>query len=167
MSSRLRGSALAALALTAFACSDGAGVTRALDTAPRACVPIETASPASSRVDLYLAEWAIDAIGALQEGTVQLRTHNDTEVAHRLALVRLGAPVNFANSKAGFLDVDNLPAEAWVGEVAAGGPGQSCTTTVDVTPGDYAVFCVVVDPGLGVRARHWSNGMVRKFHVQA
>lgn len=152
--------ALAALIGVAFKLDDqqgNAGATQAA-TPPGASVAQPTPpAPASGALKVNMSDYTFtppDPTAAA--GKVKITAPNDGQVVHELVLAKTNAdPSQLPTTSDGSVDEEQLNSP---GEIADVAPGAAKSTTLDLKPGNYVMFCNV--PG------HYAAGMYGTLTVK-
>ncbi len=140
----------------------GSGSASGVTAEEADCEPVgeELEDEATATVEIELVDHAIEpGVLEVEPGVTTFVTENEGEEAHELAFLPGGGPVPLLAD--GSPDEGAL-AEAGAFELEAYGPGQTCSITVDLEPGEYTLFCVV--EGEDGRT-HLSKGMVAQLTV--
>jgi uncharacterized cupredoxin-like copper-binding protein len=123
-----------------------------------------TETDAVAEVQVTLEEWKITADTAtVAAGAVRFETTNTGEDDHELVLVKGAKPEQLSITADG-LDEEALPAGAEVlGEIEGFPGGETCEGTFELTAGDYALVCNIVEES--EHEAHAQLGMVTAFTV--
>jgi uncharacterized cupredoxin-like copper-binding protein len=123
-----------------------------------------TEADAVAEVHVTLDEWKIEAgPDTVAAGAVTFETTNVGEDDHELVLVK-GAKPDQLSVTADGLDEAALPAGAEVlGEIEGFPGGEECEGTFELTAGDYALVCNIVEAS--EHEAHAQLGMVTAFTV--
>ncbi|MDP2480192.1 MAG: hypothetical protein Q8W51_03195 [Candidatus Palauibacterales bacterium] len=139
-------------ALTAAAVGAGPSTTN-----PAAAVRADSAGP--EHVTIVATDYAFQAPDSIRAGLVDLRLVNDGRQAHQAWLLRL----DDGKTMQDFLDATRF--EPWMVDVGgpnAVGPGSRASATLILSPGNYVVICLMLDP----KGRsHLALGMKRALRV--
>jgi uncharacterized cupredoxin-like copper-binding protein len=155
-------------ALLLGACSSDDGDDEAApagDTAEAACEIVGgTDADAAAEVHVVLDEWTIKAdTTTVAAGNVLFEATNEGEDDHELVLVKGAKPAELTITEEG-LDEDALPEGAEVlGEIEGFPSGETCAGTFELTAGDYALVCNIVEES--EHEAHADEGMVTAFTV--
>lgn len=124
------------------------------------------ATTAAKAVDVTLSEFQVRATPAAVTGpSVKLVVHNKGTLTHELVLVRTdGSPLPLAAD--GSVDEDALPEGAFIGELEDLRPKVKATLKADLVPGDYLVFCNIVEDTDGTMVNHYGSGMSTSITVR-
>jgi hypothetical protein len=122
-----------------------------------------TTDPAATVVEVALGEYTIDAAPAsVPAGPVAFRATNDGLVPHELMIVRWdGDPGAIPANVYGVVERDPL-GDALRGRIRAVPLGETCSGTVTLEAGSYALVCSLVDDGT---SPHYPQGMYATFTV--
>jgi hypothetical protein len=146
---RSAAASVAAIVLLAIAgCSDPAGV-----------------GPVANVITIHGSDFTYDAPASIPAGLTTVKFVNDGPALHQAQIVRLDSGKTMADLKTALAASNQLP--AWI--VQLGGPnavdpGLTANATLELSPGNYALLCVVNVPG-GVP--HFMKGMVQPLTVVA
>jgi uncharacterized cupredoxin-like copper-binding protein len=133
--------ALAAISLTAGACSSGSGSKGS------------TGSKGAETVKVGLSEYSISPdIQSVKAGDVTFDVANEGTMAHEMVLIKTDVPPTHLPMEKG-----EASEAGSVGEVSDLPAGESGTLTVHLDPGHYVMICNL--PG------HYSAGMRTEFTV--
>jgi uncharacterized cupredoxin-like copper-binding protein len=123
-----------------------------------------TETDAVAEVHVTLDEWTIEAEPTkVAAGAVRFETENVGEDDHELVLVK-GAKPDQLTITADGLDEKALPAGAEVlGEIEGFPGGEECSGTFELTKGEYALVCNIVEDD--EHEAHAQMGMVSAFTV--
>lgn len=128
---------------------------------PEATVP-EPAAP--QVVEIATSDFAFTAPDTIQAGPVTFRMLAGGQVFHHAQLMRLDAGHTFADFVA-VMGAPEASVPAWahfVGGPNGADPGASAETTMHLTPGAYALICVIPGPD---GKPHLALGMGRSLTV--
>lgn len=123
------------------------------------------ATPGAGEVSFTATDYQLSGPETISAGLVRVRLINKGERAHQVAFLKLAESRTAADvvsaRKAG--TVGDIPAFAsWAGGVNVIDPGLESAATVALTPGTYAVVCLVPDKNL---EPHLLRGMIRPLTV--
>ncbi|MDP8962034.1 MAG: hypothetical protein M3N32_10530 [Actinomycetota bacterium] len=149
-------------ARTGSATHGGQGATA---TRVAACEPVGDPSTASEKIDVVLDEWSVQAPERVAAGRVTFTAQNAGEEPHELVIVRADDPGALPVDEQGAVDEEKLPPDALVGEIEAFPSGESCQGTFDLPPGEYVLFCNIVEQHEGEQLVHYQLGMRTKLTV--
>jgi uncharacterized cupredoxin-like copper-binding protein len=123
-----------------------------------------TETDAVAEVHVTLDEWKIEVdTDTVAAGAVRFDTTNAGEDDHELVLVKGAKPDQLSITAEG-LDEAALPAGAQVlGEIEGFPGGEECEGTFELTAGDYALVCNIVEES--EHEAHAQLGMVTAFTV--
>jgi len=186
---RRRLAALSAVAVLTFAltaCKDDGGSVRTIDdgsgsesgsasaggsasgSAAAECEPVGDISTATTTVDAELFEFGIEPeVDEVPAGTIGFVADNIGAEAHELVVVKADSIDSLPTDEDGAVDEEALdPDQELIGEIKAFPAGQTCEGTFDLEPGDYVLFCNIVEvqPD-GTVESHFAKGMATTFAV--
>jgi uncharacterized cupredoxin-like copper-binding protein len=148
---------LGGMALAAVLCACGAeGEARTVEAA---------AALAPREVTITARDYGFEAPATLPAGLTAIRMVNDGPELHHVQLVRLEAGKTVEDVRR-FAEKPG-PFPAWmhfVGGPNASVPGKSSVGAVELTPGEYALVCIIPSPD-GVP--HLMKGMIQPLRVTA
>lgn len=145
--------ALVALGATAF-------LNR--NSRPRDPAPVPTATPALRVIDVAASNYAFDAPDSVPAGAVTFRLTNHGPELHHLVIVPLPEGKTVSDLMA---ESEGEHTPAWarpVGGPNAVDPGSHNETSVELTPGRYAMVCIIPAPD---GMMHLKKGMAHEFTV--
>ncbi len=134
--------------LFSSACSDAAG--------PR---------PVANVITIHGMDFSYDAPATIPAGMTTVNFVNDGPSLHQAQIVRLDSSKTISDLKAALGQPGPLP--GWLVELGgpnAVDPGLTANATLNLSPGNYALLCVVNVPG-GIP--HFVKGMVQPLTVTA
>lgn len=121
------------------------------------------ATAPAADVTVGLADYAFTVKGALTAGKHTIKVENSGPQPHEIEIVRL-APGKTMKDLASWMDKPNGPPPAnAIGGVDAIAPGITAYSTVDLTPGNYLMLCLIPDGKDG--KPHVEHGMMKEFKV--
>ena len=163
MSGPMRGIvALAGAALLVSACSTADSAEEASADAVSALS--QEAPPTVNVVEVAGMDYAFEAPEEIDAGWTTFHFTNRGPEAHHLTLMRLEDGHTVADVVAAFRDQKPLTGIATaVGGPNAPMPGADANATVNLTPGEYALVCVIPSPD-GIP--HMFKGMVKPIRVR-
>jgi hypothetical protein len=136
-----------------------------------------TAAPAKqpalpqAKATVSLNDFAFTGLPSLSSGKVTLQVTNNGKQPHEMPVVRLkgitGAQLKqilSAPPTPGQAPPPGPPPFEGAGGLQAISPGATAWTTLDLTPGEYALVCFVPDPASG--KPHVALGMISTFTVK-
>jgi hypothetical protein len=154
--------ALAGAVLLVSACSVADSAEEA--SAEPASAPAQEAPAAVNVVDVAGMDYAFEAPEEIDAGWTTFRFANRGPEAHHLTLMRLEDGHTVADVVAAFRDRKPLTGIATaVGGPNAPMPGADASATLNLTPGEYALICVIPSPD-GIP--HLFKGMVKPIRVR-
>lgn len=112
----------------------------------------------------YIAtDFAFHGPAQVPAGVVTIRLANKGKEFHQLQLVRLAGGKTVADFASAMKDHGPPPEwAAWVGGPTAAQPGSEVNSTQMLSPGQYAVLCLIPSSDL---VAHSTKGMVASLHV--
>lgn len=119
------------------------GSASASGTAEAECSPVNSdlTAEADSQIDIQASDYAFTPSAVeVETGVISFEMENAGAEAHELAFLPGGGEVPF--TEGGHPDED-ASAAAGAFELEAFGPGQTCSATYEIEPGDYTIFCIV------------------------
>ena len=123
------------------------------------------AAPAANVVTVHARDFAYSAPSTIPAGLTTFNLINDGPALHQVEIIRLDSGRTVANLEAELAKPDVPPSWAvFTGGPNAPDPGKEANATLELTPGNYAMICLVDMPG-GVP--HFAKGMVHPFTVTA
>ncbi len=129
-----------------------------------ACEPVGDPSTASTRVDVTLDEWSVQVPQPrVAAGRVAFTAQNVGKQPHELVIVRADDPGALPVDQQGAVEEEKLPPGALIGEIEAFPSGETCQGTFDLPPGEYVLFCNIVDQHEGQQHVHFKLGMRTKL----
>ncbi len=132
-----------------------------------ACVPGDTAG-ADTTVAVDLVEWAVrPEVAEVPAGTIAFVASTEHAAEpHELVIVAGDDPEGLPVDADGAVDESGLPEGALVGEIEAFPAGTTCEAAFDLAPGDYVLFCNIVETEEdGTVEAHYAEGMTTSFTV--
>jgi uncharacterized cupredoxin-like copper-binding protein len=141
--------------------TDSAAVTQAAAPA----TPAAAYDPTSRVATVIAKDFAFEAPDSLPAGWTTFRMLNEGTNLHHAVLFRLDGGKTIADAQAALKVPGPLP--AWLIEVGgpnAPNPKAESNATIDLKPGDYAMFCFIDIPE---KTPHFMKGMVRPLKVTA
>jgi plastocyanin len=121
----------------------GSASGSASGTAAAECIPVnpDMEADADTTVEIELVDFAFNPSDVeVEAGVVTFQVTNSGSERHELAFLPGGGEVPMTED--GAPDEEALLA-AGAFELEAFGPGQTCTATYDLAPGEYTMFCIV------------------------
>jgi pyruvate/2-oxoglutarate dehydrogenase complex dihydrolipoamide acyltransferase (E2) component len=130
------------------------------------CVPVGDGT--GTQVFVGLTEWRVEVDPAsVPPGKTTFRVNNEGREVHELVVVKGDRPEALP-VKDGAVDEDALPPGALIGEVEGLKSGGVCPGTFDLQPGQYLLFCNIVEKEKDGRLEsHYERGMRTAFTVAA
>ncbi|MFN2557581.1 MAG: hypothetical protein ABR592_12090 [Nitriliruptorales bacterium] len=138
-------------------------------TGAAACVPVGDPASATSAMAVTLDEWSVrTAQPQVAAGRITFNVENIGAEPHELVIVRAtGDPGALPVDQEGAVDEQQLPPDALIGEIEAFPARTNCQGTFELSPGEYVLFCNVVDRHGGEQHVHYRLGMHTKLTVGA
>lgn len=149
----------------------GSGSGSASGVAAAECVYVGNSEEApTSVVVATLSEFAIELdrteVGG---GTVEFVTHNQGEEPHEIVVAQFdGDPAELPVADDGTVDEEAVEAEggAVIGEIEGFPGSQTCSTSFDLEPGAYVIFCnILEEEESGEMEAHYAEGMTTALTV--
>jgi uncharacterized cupredoxin-like copper-binding protein len=138
--------------------SSGAG-----QAAPAADVPAAATAAPAAQVTITATDYKLDVPATLTAGPVSFRLVNSGKELHQAQIVRLEQGKTMADLTTAMKHEGPPPSWlSFVGGPNGIAPGQEATTIAALTPGKYAMICLIPSPD-GVP--HMMKGMVQPFEV--
>jgi len=132
------------------------------------CVPVGDIATADVVIPTDLREWAVTPeTDSAAAGAIGFATENTGAESHELVVVRADSIDSLPTDADGAVDEEALsPDQELVGEVEAYPSGDACDGTFTMDPGDYVLFCNLVETGPdGTVEAHFAEGMATTFTV--
>jgi hypothetical protein len=124
-----------------------------------------TPPPPPASVTIHANDFSFDAPTSIPAGITTVHLVNDGPGLHHALFVRLDSGKTVADLLASLKTLRALPAwVTYVGGPTVPDPGKESVATLDLTPGNYAIICILDVPG-GVP--HYMRGMYRALTVTA
>ncbi len=156
--------ALLAVAAVLCACSPKGTANQNAGTAAGS-VSQASFDPATRIATIHAKDFAFDAPDSISAGWTTFHFVNDGPNLHHLQIVRLGSGKTVQDFEAALKNPGPPPAWAvFVGGPNAPNPGAESDAELKLTPGRYALICMVDFPA---HVPHFAKGMVRPFTVTA
>jgi hypothetical protein len=117
-------------------------------------------------MDVALSEFEVEAEPtSVAAGTIEFVTTNSGEEPHEIVIAKFeGDPSTLPVGEDGSVDESKLPDGAVIGEIEGfSGGGKICAAAFDLTPGQYALFCNIVEAE--EHEAHYGMGMFTTFTV--
>lgn len=166
---RILGAVGAAAAVALCACSQKEAAKPDTSKPAQAGAPASQASfdPATHVAVVHTKDFAFDAPDSVTAGWTTFKLMNDGPNFHHIEFVRLdsGKTVQDLIPALDAMVKGEGPPPAWMLLMAgpnAPDPGAESDATANLTPGNYAIVCMVDIPG---RVSHFDKGMVRALKV--
>lgn len=145
---------------TATGARTGSATHGGTATSVAACETVGDPATASAKIDVTLDEWLVQTAERVAAGHVTFTAQNLGEEPHELVIARAaGDPGALPTDEQGAVDEEKLPPGARVGEIEAFPSGTSCQGTFELPPGDYVLFCNIVEQHGGEQHVHYQLGM--------
>lgn len=147
-----------------------AGTTPNLDVSPSealgslagpeiACEPTGTELPASATVDVTISDGEIDLdTDEVPAGIVRFNVDNAGDEPHEMLLVFSADAGSLPVDDDGGVDESLITDNTLRGEVPMFPPGETCPGVFDLPPGEYVIFCNVVEPAGQPNESHFESG---------
>lgn len=129
---------------------------------PRDSAPIPLAGPAPRVIDVTATNYAFASPDTIEAGNVTFRFANHGQEWHHLVLVALPEGKGIGDIVSGTVGEEFPTWMKPVGGPNALDPGAQGETTVSLTPGHYAMICVISSAD---KVMHMKKGMAREFVV--
>jgi hypothetical protein len=113
------------------------------------------------QVEARLSEFLVDFPGGneIDAGTVTLEADNIGSETHEFVVVRADSAESLPTDADGAVNEDEVPAADQLGEVEDIAAEDQGSLEVDLDPGNYVVFCNIVEEEGGVTVSHFAEGM--------
>lgn len=121
-----------------------------------------TAPPASD-MSVTLSDYSFTMNGTLTAGKHTLKVENKGPQNHELELLRLLPGKTMDDVKKFFVTFEGAPPVNGLAGVAVESPGMTGYVMLDLTPGNYVLYCFVPDAKDG--KMHAEHGMVKAFTI--
>lgn len=147
-----------------------AGTTPGLEVSPSealgslagpeiACEPTGTELPASTTVNVTISDGEIDVdTDEIPAGIVRFNVENAGEEPHEMLLVFSADAGSLPVDDDGGVDESLITENTVRGEVPMFPAGETCPGVFDLPPGEYVVFCNVVEPAGQPNESHFESG---------
>lgn len=166
---RILGVLGAAAAAALCACSQKEAAKTDTAAPAQAGAPASQASfdPTTHVAVVHAKDFAFDAPDSVTSGWTTFKLMNDGPNFHHIEFARLdsGKTVQDVGAALDAIMKGQGPPPAWLVMMAGPNvpnPGAESDGTVNLTPGNYAIFCLVDVPG---HVEHYSKGMIRALKV--
>lgn len=126
-----------------------------------ACEPVGDPADADSTVEVELDEWSVSAPDTIAAGTVDFEATNVGDEPHELVIVRAESLDDLPRDADGEPDEDAVAEEDFIGEIEPFPAGETCNGVFDLDPGNYVLYCAIVEEHDGEPVSHFQNGMNR------
>ncbi len=146
---------------TAAAPAETTTLAPAETTAAASTETTAAASEAGGTLAVELVEWEVKAPAELGAGSFTVEVTNAGDFAHELLLVAGDGYASLPLDSRGTVDETQLAAGALLGETGRLDSGASASFTVDLTAGDYVLFCNIGGGGQS----HAERGQVLEITV--
>jgi hypothetical protein len=145
------------------------GLTSAVPTEPAggeslageavSCDPTSTELEPAATVQVEIRDGAISVdTDRVSAGTIRFEVTNAGDEPHELIVVRADGPDALPPGSTGGVDESAIEEGTRYGEVGTFPAGETCPGVFDLIPGDYVLFCNVVEPDAGPNAGHFERG---------
>ncbi|MCZ7529961.1 MAG: hypothetical protein M5U31_06220 [Acidimicrobiia bacterium] len=131
-------------------------------------MPVGDIATADTVIATDLREWAItpetDSVAA---GSIGFATENTGAESHEMVVARAPSIESLPTADDGAVDEAAFSGDQeLIGEVEAYPAGDACDGTFDMDPGDYVLFCNLVETEPdGTQVSHFAEGMATTFTV--
>jgi len=123
---------------------------------------------ADTVVEVDLPEWdVVPEVDEVPAGRIGFIASTEGSVdPHELVVVKGDDPEALPTDERGAVVEEELPEGAFIGEIEAFPPGQTCQGAFDLEPGNYVLFCNLVEEEAdGTIEAHYAEGMTTSFTV--
>jgi len=127
-----------------------------------ACAPKATPPAGPNVVTVVAIDYAFAVPDTLPAGLTTLRLANGGQEPHHMVLMRIAEGKTLADFQAMVMDTKIPDWISFPGSPGAVAPGDTSTTTQELTPGQYVMACYVSSPD---GKMHVEKGMVRPLVV--
>ncbi len=119
-------------------------------------------------VVLRFSDWQIEreGKGPIPAGDVTFRLINEADRRHEFVIVRLDRRQTRPSLVEGRLDEEQFPEEQRVTEIDEIPPHGEVRTRLHLSPGDYLIFCNIVEREHERIINHFGNGMHTHLQVR-
>jgi uncharacterized cupredoxin-like copper-binding protein len=163
MSSASQLSTLLCLAGVLGACRSDRPSSGSEQAAPAADVPAVAPAAPAAQVTITATDFKLDVPATLTAGPISFRLVNSGKELHQAQIVRLEQGKTIADLKTAMKHEGPPPSWlSFVGGPNGIAPGHEATTIAALTPGKYAMICLIPSPD-GVP--HLAKGMLQEFEV--
>ena len=120
----------------------------------------------AKKVGVALQEYkVIPDTGDVKSGEVTFETENVGGSTHEFVVVRAADAESLPTAADGAVDEEQIEAADQIGEIEDIEPKAKESVTFDLDPGDYVMFCNVVDDESDPPISHFQKGMSAQFTV--
>jgi hypothetical protein len=140
------------------------GMAKPLAVVAKKATPTETTADPLPDVRVTLTDYDFTLSRPLTAGHHVVRVTNTAAQAHELFLARLAPGKTTQDALTWIEKMQGPPPLQPLGGIAGLGTGQSNDIAVDLTPGEYGLFCFIPDAKDG--KPHVAHGMVKKITVR-
>jgi uncharacterized cupredoxin-like copper-binding protein len=140
------------------------GMAKPLTVVAKKNTPVRTSAAAAPDVKVTLSDYDFKLSRPLTAGHHVVRITNTASQAHELFFARLAPGKTTQDALAWIEKMQGPPPLQPLGGIAGLGTGQSNDFAVDLTPGEYGLFCFIPDAKDG--KPHVAHGMVKKITVR-
>ena len=117
-------------------------------------------------VSVALTEWSVTPEPRAASGSVvEFEAVNNGTEPHELVVVRTPSISALPKADDGSVDEEALGERDFIGEIEPFPAGEECHGTFRLAPGDYALFCNIVEQEDGEEVNHFTEGMRTMFRV--
>ena len=131
---------------------------------PARAVAEEASTVGAADVTMKLVDYGFDLSKPLAAGKHVIRVQNVAEQSHEVVLARLAPGKTPQDLLNWIFKPEGPPPGEPMGGTAAMAKGEWNDIVVDLSPGEYAMFCFVPDAKDG--KEHVAHGMIRQFSVK-
>jgi hypothetical protein len=131
-----------------------------------ACEPTGTELPAETTVEVTIADDRIElSRSEAATGIIRFEVRNAGDEPHELLILFSAEPAELPVDDDGGVDESELTDNTVIGEVEVFPPGTTCPGVFNLPPGEYVLFCNVVEIDEGANDSHYENGERVSFTV--
>jgi hypothetical protein len=128
---------------------------------PDSAAPSTRTAPRDAVV-IRLVDYAFLMSAPLTAGRTTIRVENTGVEPHEVGVVRLAPGKTMQDFEAWLQTLEGPPPASPVGGVSSLAPNTEAYFEADLTPGDYALFCLVTAPD---GRPHVAHGMIQHIRV--
>jgi hypothetical protein len=120
----------------------------------------------TKKVGVALQEYkVIPDTGDVKAGKVKFETENVGGSTHEFVVVRAADAESLPTDADGAVDEEQIEEPNQIGEIEDIEPKAKESVTFDLDPGDYVLFCNIVDDSTEPAISHFQKGMSAPFTV--